>query len=126
MPSRRRIDPPGASLLRVWLLAVVLVNFLLWGIAVGIFHGGSGLENAPTIRTRSSLVIFVMGVVVFVTSSVTTLPQMGAVFAHLWANHAWYLLLVIAVNGLLAIFILWLTKVEQELNSGRVFKRSRR
>jgi len=126
MPLQRKDDQQGASLLRTYLFAALLVNFLLWGIAVAIFNTGNGLAIAHPGRRPNRIVFLVSSIVVFFMSAVTTLPQVGAVVAYIWTNHKWYLFVVFAVNGLLALFMVWMKKVEQDLNSGRVFGNHKR
>jgi hypothetical protein len=128
--KKKKRRPPeeqrGSSLVRTYLLAFLVVNYMLWGIAAAIFNGGSGLEGtAPTVRVRSGFVMVIMSIVVFITSSFTTLPKIGPVMAYIWEHHQWYVLVVAGVNVALLLFIVWLRKVEHDLQSGKAFGKRR-
>ena len=124
--KRRREDSSGTSMLWIYAAGFLLLNFILWGIAVAMFHGGSGLESDVTLRVRprgagGGILMAIAGIGVFITSAVKTLPQIGAVCLYIVSNRTWYAIAVAVVNVLLVLFMLWMKKVEGDLNSGRAF-----
>lgn len=122
MPTSHDDGQPRASLLATLGLAFLLINFILWGVAVAIFNGGAvGFDEAPTTRGRGR-----RGVLIFVIEALTTLPQIGSVIPYIWNNHKWYVGVFCVVEVLLLLFMVWMKKLDQDLSRGSPFKKSRR
>jgi hypothetical protein len=129
--QRVREESSGASMLRTYVAGLLLVNFFLWGIAVSMYQEGSGLSAPVTLPGRprgagGGIAMAIAGIGVFITSAVAALPQIAAVCSHTLSNRMWYAVLVAGVNLLLVLFMLWMKKVEGDLNSGRAFGNRKR
>ncbi len=114
MVTKKDDDQQNTSLLVIQVLVFLLVNFILWGIAAGIYNGGSGLGSAR--RSGGNILIFI-------ASSVATLPEIGSVIPYIWSNHMWYVGVFVVVEILLVLFILWMKKVDDDLKGGNPFRK---
>lgn len=95
----------------VQILVFLITNFILWGIAAGIYNRGSGVNVSGDERVE------------FILSAVSTLPEIGSVIPHIWTNHTWYVLVCLVVETLLVLFLLWMRKIDKELSSGKTMRR---
>ncbi|MEW4490622.1 hypothetical protein AB1L42_21230 [Thalassoglobus sp. JC818] len=114
MVSRRKDDNPSVSLHSIQIVVFLVVNFLLWGVAAGIYNGGSGMGSAR--RSRSNVTIFVV-------SSVATIPEVGSVIPHIWRNHKWYVVVFVVIESFLVLFLFWMKKVDEDMKSGNLFRK---
>ncbi|MEZ6056607.1 MAG: hypothetical protein R3C01_07870 [Planctomycetaceae bacterium] len=103
-----------ASLIAIQVFVFLLVNFVLWGFAAGFYNGGSGVGSSR--RARGNLIIFIV-------SSLSTLPEIGSVIPYIWNNHFWFVLVFFVVETLLVLFLIWMKKVDNDLKSGNPFRR---
>lgn len=113
-PLKGKLEEKQSSLMFIQLAGFLLVNFVLWGIAAGLFNAGSGVESSR--RTGSNIILFVV-------SAVATLPQMGAVIADVWANHKWFVAVFAVAETLLILFFVWMRQVDADLKQGNPFRK---
>lgn len=114
MAKHRGDEQQSTSLFAIQILVFVLVNFVLWGIAAGLYNSTRGIRSARGV---------VGNIVIFVVSALVTLPEIGSVIPYIWGNHKWYVGVFLVMEILLILFIWWMKSVDDDLKGGNPFRR---
>ncbi len=124
----------GMSIFTMTLLVGLVVTYLLWGIATGMYDTELGnrwvLESGPgPIRRPGAVtagVVAVAGVIAFVSNSVTYIPSVFQVGTFVVTQRPWYLIVVLVLEAGVIAFGIGAARLEQSLATNTGFKTKRK
>jgi len=120
------------SILTMTILIGIVVTYLLWGIATGMYDTAQGnrwvLEGNPGRRPGAATAgaVAVFGVIAFVSNSVMYIPSVFQVATFVITQRPWYLMIVLVVEAGVIAFGVGTARLEKSLDQSTGFKTKRK
>lgn len=122
----------GLSIVTMTILIGIVVTYLLWGIAAGMYDTAQGnrwvLEGDPGRRPGAATAgaVAVFGVIAFVSNSVMYIPSVFQVATFVITQRPWYFIIVLLVEGGVLAFGIGSARLEKSLSKDTGFKTKRK
>ena len=122
----------GLSIVTMTILIGIVVTYLLWGIATGMYDTAQGnrwvLEGNPGRRPGAAAAgaVAVFGVIAFVSNSVMYIPSIFQVVTFVITQRPWYFIIVLFVEAGVLAFGVGSARLEKSLRKDTGFKTNRK
>lgn len=121
----------GMSIFTMTFLVGLVLAYILWGIAAGMYDTELGnrwvLEGRPSRRAgvATAGAVAVFGIIAFVSNSVMYIPSVFQVGTFIATQRPWYLFVLLLIGTCLIGFAIGTSRLERSLKENPGFKTKR-